>query len=67
MGKTHGGVEIQCAWLRDRYGVAWQIVPKQLIAALSDPDAARAKRAAQAMFTMKKIDITKIEVAARGE
>src|SRR6202163_1794847 len=61
---TDGGVEIQCAWLKDRYGVAWQIVPKQLIKALSDPDPARAKRAAQAMFTMKKIDIAKIEAAA---
>ena len=64
---TDGGVEIQCAWLKDRYGVAWQIVPKQLIKALSDPDPARAQRAAQAMFTMKKIDIAKIEAAARGE
>jgi predicted 3-demethylubiquinone-9 3-methyltransferase (glyoxalase superfamily) len=62
-----GGTEIQCAWLKDRYGVAWQIVPKQLITALSDPDPIRAKRAAQAMFTMKKIDIAKIEAAARGE
>lgn len=47
--------------------MAWQIVPKQLIQALSDPDPVRAQRAAQAMFTMKKIDIAKIEAAARGE
>lgn len=64
---TAGGTEIQCAWLRDRYGVAWQIVPRQLIAAMSDPDPARAKRAAQAMFKMKKIDIARIEAAVRGE
>jgi predicted 3-demethylubiquinone-9 3-methyltransferase (glyoxalase superfamily) len=64
---TDGGVEIQCAWPKDRYGVVCQIVPKQLITALSGPDPERAKRAAQAMFTMKKIDIAKIEAAARGE
>ena len=64
---TSGGKEIQCAWLTDRYGVTWQVVPVQLIRAITDPDPARANRAAQAMFGMKKIDIAGIEAAARGE
>jgi predicted 3-demethylubiquinone-9 3-methyltransferase (glyoxalase superfamily) len=64
---TDGGIEVQCGWLKDRYGVSWQVVPKQLLKAIADPDPARAKRAMQAMFTMKKIDIAKIEASARGE
>jgi predicted 3-demethylubiquinone-9 3-methyltransferase (glyoxalase superfamily) len=64
---TAGGAEVQCGWLKDRYGVSWQVVPKQLLKAIGDPDPARAKRAMQAMFTMKKIEIAKIEAAARGE
>jgi predicted 3-demethylubiquinone-9 3-methyltransferase (glyoxalase superfamily) len=64
---TDGGVEVQCGWLKDRYGVSWQVVPHQLLKAIGDPDLARAKRAMQAMLTMRKIDIAKIEAAARGE
>jgi predicted 3-demethylubiquinone-9 3-methyltransferase (glyoxalase superfamily) len=64
---TDGGIEVQCGWLKDRYGVSWQVVPKQLLKALGDSDPARAKRAMQAMLTMKKIDIAKIEAAVRGE
>jgi predicted 3-demethylubiquinone-9 3-methyltransferase (glyoxalase superfamily) len=64
---TAGGSEIQCGWLKDRYGFVWQVTPRQVIAAVTDPDPAKAKRAAQAMFTMKKLDIAKIEAAARGE
>ncbi|MHB1669807.1 MAG: VOC family protein [Thiomonas sp.] len=47
----------QCGWLKDRYGVSWQIVPRALIDLLSDPDAAKSSRVMQAMLQMKKIDI----------
>jgi predicted 3-demethylubiquinone-9 3-methyltransferase (glyoxalase superfamily) len=53
-----------CGWLKDRYGVSWQIVPKRLIELLSDPDRTKAGKAMQAMLTMKKIDIATLEKAA---
>lgn len=53
----------QCGWVKDRYGLSWQIVPKQLMRAISDPDPARAKRAFAAMMEMKRIDIAAIERA----
>lgn len=62
-----GGAESECGWLKDRWGVSWQIVPRQLMACLSGPDAAGAKRATDAMFTMKKIDIAAIEAAYKGQ
>ena len=58
-----GGKIHQCAWLTDKFGVTWQIVPKQLIQLLSDPDPAKAKRVAQAMFQMTKIEIAKLQQA----
>lgn len=61
-----GGSASQCSWCKDRYGVSWQIVPRQLTAALADEDRAAAKRAFQAMMTMTKIDIATIEAARRG-
>jgi len=61
-----GGRPIQCGWLKDRYGVSWQIVPKRMIALLSDPDLARRKRALEAMMTMVKLDIPQLEAAAAG-
>lgn len=57
----------QCGWVKDRFGLSWQIVPRRMIALLGDPDPARAKRAMQAMLTMKRIDIAKVEAAADGE
>lgn len=63
---TDGGEEVACGWLRDRYGVAWQIVPTRLPELLDDPDPARAERATQAMLTMKKLDIAALERAADG-
>ena len=54
----------QCGWVKDRFGLSWQIVPRRLMALLSDPDPARAKRAMEAMLTMKKIDIAALERAA---
>lgn len=61
-----GGAPSQCAWLTDKYGVSWQIVPKQLPKLLGDPDRARANRALQAMLKMQKIDIAALEQAAAG-
>ena len=54
----------QCGWLQDRYGVSWQIVPRQLIDYLTDPDQGKAQRAMQAMLKMKKIDLAELEKAA---
>jgi len=56
----------QCGWVKDRFGLSWQIVPRRMLELLSDPDPARAKRAMEAMLEMKRIDIAKIEAAADG-
>ena len=61
-----GGNESDCGWLKDRWGVSWQITPKMLLAAVSSDDRAAAGRAMKAMMTMKKIDIAAIEAAVRG-
>lgn len=53
----------QCGWVKDRFGLSWQIVPKQLMRAIAHPDPARAKRAFNAMMEMKRIDIATIERA----
>ena len=63
----NGGQESQCGWCKDRWGFSWQITPRALMAGMADPDRAAAKRVAEAMFTMKKIDIARIEAARRGE
>jgi predicted 3-demethylubiquinone-9 3-methyltransferase (glyoxalase superfamily) len=56
----------QCGWVKDRYGLSWQIVPRQLTRLLGDADLARAKRAFDAMMQMKRIDIAALERAADG-
>lgn len=61
-----GGSPVQCGWLKDRFGLSWQIVPKQLTRLMADPDPGRAKRVMEAMMTMIKIDIAAIEMAADG-
>ncbi len=64
---TAGGEESQCGWLKDRYGVSWQVVPGELMAQmLADPDPSRAQRAMQAMFGMKKLDVAALMAAADG-
>ena len=63
----NGGAESACGWCKDRWGFSWQIVPRALIAGMSDPDPAIAKRVMDAMMTMKKIDIAAIERARAGE
>ena len=61
-----GGEESRCGWLKDRYGLSWQIVPTALIDALGDPDPEKARRSLEAMLTMKKIDIKTLEAARNG-
>jgi predicted 3-demethylubiquinone-9 3-methyltransferase (glyoxalase superfamily) len=56
----------QCGWVKDRFGLSWQIVPVVLTQLIADPDPARAKRVFDAMMEMKRIDIAAIETAARG-
>ena len=60
---TAEGEEGPCGWLKDRYGVSWQIIPTVLMEMLSDEDAARAERVAQAMLQMKKINVAELEAA----
>jgi predicted 3-demethylubiquinone-9 3-methyltransferase (glyoxalase superfamily) len=62
----NGGQESACGWCKDRWGLSWQITPRALSAAIADPDPAAAKRAFDAMMTMRKIDIATIEAARRG-
>jgi 2-polyprenyl-6-hydroxyphenyl methylase/3-demethylubiquinone-9 3-methyltransferase len=62
----NGGSESQCGWCKDRWGLSWQIVPRQLTDALKDPDPTAAKRAFEAMMTMVKIDVARIEAARTG-
>lgn len=62
-----GGVEIQCGWLTDRFGLSWQIVPNILPALLTDPDAAAAGRTMAAMMPMKKLDLAALLAAHRGQ
>jgi predicted 3-demethylubiquinone-9 3-methyltransferase (glyoxalase superfamily) len=61
---AEGGEEGQCGWLKDRYGLSWQVVPAALEELLSDPDEDRAQRAMKAMLGMKKIDAAAIQAAA---
>lgn len=62
----NGGQESECGWCKDKWGLSWQITPRVLIEAVGHPDKAAAKRAFEAMMTMKKIDVAKIEAALRG-
>jgi predicted 3-demethylubiquinone-9 3-methyltransferase (glyoxalase superfamily) len=62
----NGGQESECGWCKDKWGLSWQITPRALIAAITDPDPAVAKRAFEAMMGMRKIDIAAIEAARRG-
>ena len=62
----NGGQESECGWCKDRWGLSWQITPRALTDAIFDPDPAAARRAFEAMMTMRKIDIAKIEAARRG-
>jgi predicted 3-demethylubiquinone-9 3-methyltransferase (glyoxalase superfamily) len=63
---TDGGQEIQCGWLKDRYGLSWQVVPAGFMDVMTDPDPGRAGRAMQAMMGMKKLDLAALRAAADG-
>ena len=63
----NGGQESACGWCKDKWGLSWQITPIALTKAVTDPDRAAAKRAFEAMMTMKKIDIAAIEAAHRRD
>ena len=63
----NGGAESDCGWCKDRWGFSWQITPRVLLEAIGSPDKAVAKRAFEAMMTMRKIDVAAIEAAAAGE
>ena len=63
---TDGGEEGQCGWLKDRFGVSWQVVPEGMDALFADPDPAKAERAMRAMFEMKKLDLAALNAAAEG-
>lgn len=64
---ANGGTESACGWCKDRWGFSWQITPRQLNEGMADRDRAAAKRVFEAMMTMRKIDVAKIEAARRGE
>lgn len=63
-GLSDGGKEGQCGWLKDRFGLSWQIVPTALPEVLGDPDPERARRAMEAMLGMAKLDIAQLRLAA---
>jgi predicted 3-demethylubiquinone-9 3-methyltransferase (glyoxalase superfamily) len=62
----NGGSESACGWCKDRWGFSWQITPRVLLEAMADPDRDAARRAMEAMMTMRKIDIATIERARAG-
>jgi predicted 3-demethylubiquinone-9 3-methyltransferase (glyoxalase superfamily) len=61
---SEGGEEGPCGWLKDKFGVSWQIVPKRLVELLTDPDQEKAQRVMAAMLKMRKIEIDELERAA---
>jgi predicted 3-demethylubiquinone-9 3-methyltransferase (glyoxalase superfamily) len=63
---SEGGEEGQCGWLKDRYGLSWQVVPAGMEEVFADSDPARAERAMQAMFAMRKLDVAALRAAADG-
>lgn len=60
---ANGGKESQCGWLKDRYGLSWQIIPSRFVQMMKDKDPKRTQRVVQAMLTMKKFDIARLEEA----
>jgi predicted 3-demethylubiquinone-9 3-methyltransferase (glyoxalase superfamily) len=64
---TEGGAEVACGWLKDKYGVSWQVIPTGLIELISDPDPEKAKRATEAMLSMTKLDLAAVQKAHAGE
>ncbi len=63
---TEGGSEVQCGWLKDKFGLSWQIVPTSIGKLMSDPDPSKGKRVAETLYKMKKIIIADLEKARDG-
>jgi len=63
---AEGGEEGPCGWLKDRYGVSWQVVPDRLLELLEDPDPETVRRVSEALYAMRKIDVAALEEAAAG-
>jgi predicted 3-demethylubiquinone-9 3-methyltransferase (glyoxalase superfamily) len=63
---TDGGEEGPCGWCKDRFGLSWQVVPKDMVELFADPDQSKAERAMKAMFGMRKLDIAALRAAADG-
>jgi predicted 3-demethylubiquinone-9 3-methyltransferase (glyoxalase superfamily) len=61
-----GGQEVECGWLKDKFGLSWQIVPTAFFDMVKDPDRAKANRAMAAMMKMKKLDLARLDKAYRG-
>lgn len=64
---AEGGNEIQCGWLKDKFGLAWQIVPEALLEMIQGPDRAKANRIMKSMMKMIKLDLAELEKAYRSE
>jgi len=64
---TEGGREVACGWLKDRFGLSWQVVPTELMTMLSDPDPARKERVTKAFMAMKKFDIATLRRVSEGD
>ena len=64
---SEGGEKIECGWLKDKYGLAWQITPDILLDLIQDPDEQKSQRVMKAMMKMKKLDIEKLKQAATGK
>lgn len=64
---AHGGTPTMCGWLRDKYGLAWQIIPTALMELMNDPDPAKAQRVQKAMMGMVKIDVAGLQRAHAGK
>jgi predicted 3-demethylubiquinone-9 3-methyltransferase (glyoxalase superfamily) len=64
---SEGGEESVCGWLKDRYGVSWQVIPAGLVDMLGDPDTEKARRTTEALYGMKKLDVAALERAYAGE
>ena len=64
---TDGGEESQCGWLKDRFGLSWQVVPRGMEVVFNDPDPEKAQRAMAAMMKMSKIDVAALRAAAEGQ
>jgi predicted 3-demethylubiquinone-9 3-methyltransferase (glyoxalase superfamily) len=63
---SKGGEESMCGWLKDKYGLSWQVTPTILVKLVSGPDKKKARRVMEAMFKMRKIDIAALKAAAKG-